>query len=124
MPTALALHVLVGTAPVLCFLVALVFLDSYKLVSIRAVITVVACGLLVAGLCYGVNAALLRATMLDAETYSRYVGPAIEELGKGLVIIALIRANRIGFLVDAAIFGFAVGTGFAIVEKTHYQYLV
>ncbi len=34
--------------------------------------------------------------------------------------MALIRAHRIGFLVDAAIFGFAAGTGFAIIENLYY----
>jgi len=48
------------------------------------------------------------------------VAPIIEELLKGLVIVALIRAHRIGFLVDAAIMGFAVGTGFALVENLYY----
>ncbi len=32
----------------------------------------------------------------------------------------LIRHNRVGFLVDAAIYGFAVGAGFAIVENLFY----
>jgi RsiW-degrading membrane proteinase PrsW (M82 family) len=117
-------HALVGLAPVLCFLAALLYLDSYKLVSMRAVVAVVACGLAVAALCYVANGALIHATGLPIETYSRYVGPAVEELAKGLVIVALIRAHRIGFLVDAAIFGFAVGTGFAIVENLWYQHLI
>ncbi len=34
--------------------------------------------------------------------------------------MVLIRFNRIGFLVDAAIFGFAVGTGFAVIENLYY----
>ena len=67
--------------------------------------------------CYFVNGYLLGAVAIDFTTYSRYVGPAVEELAKALVIVALIRAHRIGFLVDAAIAGFAVGTGFAIVEN-------
>jgi hypothetical protein len=29
------------------------------------------------------------------------------------IVIVLVRTNRIGFLVDAAIYGFAIGTGFA-----------
>jgi len=32
--------------------------------------------------------------------------------------------HRVGFLVDAAIAGFAVGTGFALVENLYYQQLV
>jgi RsiW-degrading membrane proteinase PrsW (M82 family) len=39
---------------------------------------------------------------------------------KALVLVALIRANRIAFLVDAAIFGFAVGAGFALVENLYF----
>ena len=31
--------------------------------------------------------------------------------------------HRIGFLVDAAIFGFAVGTGFALAENLYYLHL-
>jgi protease PrsW len=117
-------HVLVGLVPVLCFLGALLYLDSYKLVSMRAVVTVVVSGLFVALLCFAVNAWLLEITAIDIELYKRYVGPVVEELGKAMVIVVLIRLHRIGFLVDAAIFGFAVGTGFAIVENLYYQHLI
>jgi hypothetical protein len=48
------------------------------------------------------------------------VAPVTEELLKALVIVALVRMHRIGFLVDAAIFGFAVGAGFALVENVVY----
>ena len=46
------LHALVGLLPVLTFLAALLYMDSYKLVKLRAVIAVVACGALVAGASY------------------------------------------------------------------------
>ncbi len=117
-------HAIVGLTPVLCFLATLLYLDSYKLVSMRAVVTIAACGFAAAALCYGVNGFLLGVTGLDVESYSRYAGPAVEEFAKGLVIVVLIRTHRIGFLVDAAIFGFAVGTGFAIVENIWYQHLI
>ena len=39
---------------------------------------------------------------------------------KALIVVVLIRTHRIGFLVDAAILGFAVGTGFALVENLYY----
>ena len=124
MNVSLLEHVVVGLSPVLCFLAALLYLDSYKLVSMRAVVAVVACGLAAAAICYGVNGFLLGVTGLDVETYSRYAGPAVEESAKALVIVVLIRAHRIGFLVNAAIFGFAVGTGFAIVENIWYAHLI
>jgi hypothetical protein len=53
-------------------------------------------------------------------TFTRYVGPIAEELLKAIVIVVLVRTHRIGFLVDAAIFGFAVGTGFSMVENAYY----
>jgi len=121
---ALLLHILVGLLPVLGFLVALLALDSYKLVTMRVVMAVVGAGVLAACACYFVNAYAMRATGLGFTTFSRYVGPVTEELVKGLIVVALIRAHRIGFLVDAAILGFAVGTGFALVENIYYQYLV
>jgi RsiW-degrading membrane proteinase PrsW (M82 family) len=107
-----------GLAPVLCFLGALVLLDSYKLVRLRSVVAAVVAGMAIAGLAYFVNGALL--AHFDFGFYIRYVSPFIEEALKGLVIVALIRAHRIGFLVDAAIFGFAVGAGFAVIENLDY----
>ncbi len=124
MPADVLEHAVVGLAPVLSFLAALLFLDSYKLVSMRAVVAVLVCGLLAAAASYEVNGGLLRASGSGLELYSRYAGPVVEELFKGLVVVVLIRTHRIGFLVDAAIFGFAVGTGFAIVENLWYQHLV
>jgi protease PrsW len=123
MLTGILLHASIGVLPVLALLAALLYLDGYKLVSMRAVIAVVGAGIGVAVACYFANGYALGATAMDFTTYARYIGPVVEEFGKALVIVALIRAHRIGFLVDAAIFGFAVGTGFAIVENLYYQYL-
>jgi len=121
---AILLHVVVGVLPVLGFLAALRYLDSYKLVAMRVVIAIVASGIAVAIACYFANAYVFDMARIDFTHYSRYVGPVIEELGKALVIVALIRAHRVAFLVDAAIAGFAAGTGFAIVENLYYQHLV
>ena len=115
---------LMGLAPVAFFLAALVLLDSYKLVRLRVVIAVVGCGMVVAAASYGLNGFLLEHTGLDFTAFTRYVAPLAEELLKALVIVALIRMNRVGFLVDAAILGFAVGTGFAMVENLQYMRLV
>ncbi|MBV9190769.1 MAG: PrsW family intramembrane metalloprotease [Betaproteobacteria bacterium] len=109
---------LLGLAPVLCFLGALVLLDSYKLVKLRWVVMAVVGGMAIAGIAYFVNGELLE--HFEFRFYTRYVSPLIEEGLKALVIVALIRAHRIGFLVDGAIFGFAVGAGFAVIENIDY----
>ena len=111
----------VGLLPVLIFLVILVYMDSYKLVSLRSVLGVIVLGGLTAVAAMYVNGWLLGVTELPFMTFARYVAPAVEEVLKGLVIVYLFRSNRIGFLVDSAIMGFAVGAGFALVEN--FQYL-
>lgn len=112
--------VVVALLPVLTFLAVLLYLDSYKLVKMRTMVVVLACGAAVAVATYPVNALLLKASGLDADTFTRYLGPVSEELLKAIVIVVLMRTRRIGFLVDAAIFGFAIGTGFSVVENLYY----
>lgn len=111
----------VGLLPVVIFLVVLVYMDSYKLVSLKSVLTVIVLGGITAIVAMYLNGWLLGQFGIGIKTYSRYVSPLIEECLKALVIIYLFRSNRIGFLVDSAIMGFAVGAGFALVEN--YQYL-
>jgi len=116
----LALHALLGLLPVCCFLAALVYLDSYKLVSLRWVLGAIALGCVAVVLSYLISLIGLDGLDITFETYTRYVAPFVEEALKALIIWWLMRNNRIGFLVDAAIFGFAVGTGFAILENLFY----
>jgi RsiW-degrading membrane proteinase PrsW (M82 family) len=115
-----ALRAGLGLLPVAGFLVALVAMDSFKLVRLRLVAAVIAAGAVAAGLAYLANGALLEASGLGMEAYARSLAPLVEEALKAVVVVALVRAHRIGFLVDAAILGFAVGTGFALVENLAY----
>jgi RsiW-degrading membrane proteinase PrsW (M82 family) len=111
----------VGLLPVLIFLVILVYMDSYKLVNLKSVLTVIVLGGLTAFAAMYANGWLLATLDVPFKPYSRYVSPIVEESLKALVIVYLFRSSRIGFLVDSAIMGFAVGAGFALVEN--YQYL-
>ncbi len=111
---------LVALAPVGCFLAALIFLDSYKLVKLRSVLAVVAGGAAAAGVAYVLNGWIAGATGLDPLRYARFLAPIVEEMLKAAIIVALVRTHRIGFLVDAAILGFGVGSGFALVENVVY----
>ena len=110
----------IGLLPVTVFLVALMAMDSYKLVRLRHVALVIGLGALSAVASYFANVAFIQGLGLDFGLYARSVGPLVEEILKGLVVVILLRTHRIGFLVDAAIFGFAVGTGFAMVENLYY----
>lgn len=114
------LRAAIGLLPALCFLAALLLLDGYKLVRLRTVTAIIAIGGVVAVLCYFINLGVIRAGSIDFDAYSRYGAPIVEESLKAVVILVLIRTRRIGFLVDAAILGYAVGAGFATVENLYY----
>lgn len=114
------LSVAVGIVPVFLFLGALVLIDSYKLVALRALLLSVGAGVVAALASYGVNGVLQPGLDLDFTRYSMYVAPVVEETLKALFVIYLLQRNKVGFVVDAGIHGFAIGTGFALVENLYY----
>ena len=118
--TELIPRLVAGFVPVLLFLAVLMYLDSYKLVRLRWVIFTIVLGGAAAAVSYTANVTLLSRLAMDFTTYSRYVAPVVEESAKSIILIWLIRSQRTGFLVDASICGFAVGTGFALLENAYY----
>ncbi|MGZ8850479.1 MAG: PrsW family glutamic-type intramembrane protease, partial [Thermoanaerobaculia bacterium] len=106
--------------PVCLFLARLLYIDSYKLVNVRRLVRVIAAGGVAAVVSYYVNH-LARAMGTDQGMLRHVAAPAIEEALKLLPLIYLLRSRRIGFVIDAAILGFAAGTGFALVENLYYM---
>lgn len=53
----------------------------------------------------------------------RFVAPIIEELLKAAILLYLVRRENFTYFVDGAIYGFAVGIGFAVFENYFYLYL-
>lgn len=116
-------HLLLALLPVLAFLAALVSLDSYKLVRLRAVLMIIGQGVGAAVVALGVNNWLVDRVGLEWQLYVRYVSPLPEEILKTAILVLLFVRNRIGFMVDAAIQGFAIGAGFATAENIFYLWL-
>lgn len=110
----------VSVLPVFLFLGALVVIDSYKLVSLRAVLVAVVAGLAAGAASYGVNVNLAPALDFTPREYSRFVAPFVEETLKAAFVVWLLARNKMGFVVDAAIYGFGIGTGFAFLENLYY----
>lgn len=110
----------ISVLPVFVFLATLVFLDSYKLVRFRAIAFGIGIGCLVGGLAYVLNGIALDVTAMGIIAYRRYGAPLIEELLKAMFLVYLIRSKRVGFMVDAAIYGFAIGAGFSLIENVYY----
>lgn len=77
-------------------------------------------GAIAAWLAYYLNNWLVKQFALEFYVFSRYLAPLTEELLKSLILLYLIVRQRIGFSVDAAIYGFAAGTGFALAENIAY----
>jgi RsiW-degrading membrane proteinase PrsW (M82 family) len=114
------LAVVVSVLPVFLFLAALVLIDSYKLVALRAILLSVAAGMGAAVVAYVVNVWLRPALGMDLGSYSMYVSPVVEETLKAAFVVYLFRRSKVGFVVDAAIHGFGIGTGFAFLENLYY----
>lgn len=120
MTATTALQSLLGVAPVCVFLGSLVYIDSYKLVRISRILQLIVAGGLAAVVSYVIHQLILDGAVLDRQTLSRFAAPAVEEILKLLPILVLLRGKRIGFVIDAAICGFAAGAGFAVVENLYY----
>ncbi len=112
----------VGLFPVVLFLTALGFLDSFKLVTRRAVLRSIAVGGAAALAAWGANALAIGSGALEPMAVRRYVAPVIEETLKLAWVVLLVRRAKVGFMVDAAIHGFAIGAGFALVENVYYAW--
>jgi protease PrsW len=117
-------QILVSLLPVFIFLIILIYLDSYKLVKISTVLLIIFIGCVAALLSYGINKLLLNSLQLNIKSYARYIAPIIEESLKAAFIIYMISKKKIGFMVDAVIYGFAIGAGFAFVENIYYLSVV
>ena len=113
------LSVGLALVPALLFLATLILLDSFKLVRPRAVAMAMGAGALAALACVPLHD-LLMSSGLTPKMFSRYVAPLTEETAKAVFVIALVRRRQVGFLVDAAVQGFAIGCGFGLLENVFY----
>lgn len=113
---------LIALLPVCMFLLVLLHLDTHRLLGAHLLSKVFTAGCALAILSYFANGVMLDLLPLSFLDYTRYGAPLVEELLKAAAIIYLIRANRVGFLVDAAILGYTVGAGFSFLENLYYLY--
>lgn len=112
--------VAIALLPVLAFLAVLILCDSFKLVPAGMLVRALVSGALAAVAAALLHAVALDVTTLDARTLTRYVAPLTEETLKIAFFAYCLERRRIGFLVDAAIVGFAIGAGFAVIENIEY----
>ena len=116
----MAIKVLVTLIPVFLFLIMLLYLDSLKLIRKSLLMVCLAWGFVSAGGSFFLNTWLLTHFVISFETYSGFVAPFVEELLKFSMLFLLIKRNRIGFMIDAAIYGFSIGAAFSFAENLFY----
>ncbi|HUO12058.1 MAG TPA: PrsW family glutamic-type intramembrane protease, partial [Caulobacteraceae bacterium] len=114
------IKVVVALLPVLVFLAGFSLLDAFHLVGWRWLGVLVVGGGLLAGLSYLANWRALDELPIGRSEYSSYAAPVVEETLKATLVLLLFARNRIGFMIDAAISGFAIGAGFSLVENVVY----
>lgn len=116
----LLLKALIALLPVTVLVIVLYRVESHKLLSTTFMGGMFLAGIAVAVVCYLLNGYVIEFTSIELTHFSHYVAPLIEESLKATVVVFLFRSNRIGFLVDAGIIGFAVGAGFSLAENIYY----
>lgn len=114
------IQISISLLPVFLFLLLLILWDSYKLVRFKSVAGLILLGCVAAIAGFFLNKSLIDIFNFQLTIYSRFIGPFVEEFLKALPIVFLLKRKKVGFLVDAAIYGFAVGSGFAIFENLYY----
>jgi RsiW-degrading membrane proteinase PrsW (M82 family) len=71
-------------------------------------------------LAFRVNTFFYTQGWASVPTIQRYVAPISEELLKAIILVILITRPKFTYFVDGAVYGFAAGIGFAIVENFLY----
>jgi RsiW-degrading membrane proteinase PrsW (M82 family) len=120
MDGVLLTKLLVALVPVLVLIMLFERLDVFRLVTTSGVLAYLGMGAALAVLSYVANGRVMDGLPIGFTDYSRYVSPVIEETLKALVMVLLFARSRIGFKLDAAIAGFAIGAGFALCENAYF----
>lgn len=110
--------IIVSLLPVVLFLLVLNSLDTFKLLKPTLIAVVMLWGFVSALLAYPINNFFF--SILDEKIVSGLTAPFIEETLKFIVVAFLFYRNKLGFLADALIIGFASGAGFSIIENIFY----
>src|SRR5512134_4113830 len=90
----------VSLVPVVLFLLTLNYLDSFRLVRPRHIVTALLFGVAAALVSLTINDAVMQATGMKRAMISRYIAPPIEETLKAAWVAWLIARRRVGFMVD------------------------
>jgi len=116
------MELLIAVVPVLLFVAILMWMDSFKLIKYTDLLITVFAGIGVSLIAYIIITYIVGSFDVSSRMLTVYIAPFIEELLKIGVISYIIFSHRSGFIIDSVIYGFAVGTGFALSENIFYYF--
>jgi RsiW-degrading membrane proteinase PrsW (M82 family) len=121
MSIPLLIAIAVATAVPLIVLYIIYTLDLYGSGSFRNIALCFIWGGLMVMVAFVANTDLYE-RIGNFDTMVRFVAPIVEEVLKAAILIYLVRRPNFTYFVDGAIYGFAVGVGFAVFENYFYLY--
>lgn len=116
----LILGLLIATALPLIFLWLIYTRDLYASGDMLTVLQCFAWGAAAFVLAFVFHISLIRFAGIGALEVRQVIAPISEEIFKALILVWLVRRPKFTYFVDGAIYGFAVGIGFAILENYDY----
>lgn len=114
------LALVIATAVPLIVLYIIYTLDLYGTGSFAWIALCFVWGGIAVGLAWYANNGMVDAGWVDHQNLIRYVAPFNEEILKAIILVYLVRRPNFTYFVDGAIYGFAVGMGFAVFENYIY----
>ncbi len=117
----LIIALLLATFIPLLYLFIIYKLDYFKTGNFLFVMIAFASGLFAYGGAYLINSFISKTLHISWIHTAQFITPVVEEILKAIILVILVRHRKFNYFVDAAIYGFSVGIGFAIIEN--YQYV-
>jgi RsiW-degrading membrane proteinase PrsW (M82 family) len=112
------LGIIVAVAVPLIFLALVRWLDLYASGSIKGVVVCLGWGIVAFWLALQINTYVVG--FVGFTLLVTLVAPIIEEICKSLILVYYVRRSDFTYFVDGAIYGFAAGTCFAVLENLLY----
>ena len=116
----LVLSLLISAAIASIFLYIVWVLEIYAISRIRLLLAAGGWGMAAFAVAWVIQSALLHGGMLTADQIRLVSAPVLEEILKASFLIGLSVCLALRYTADGAVYGFAVGTGFALVESIDY----
>ena len=110
----------IATLIPLLFLYIVYNRDLYHTGEFRFILYCIGWGAIAYFLAFLLNSTLVNNKILSEDFLVRFSAPLAEETLKGLLLFYLVRRPKFTYFVDGAIYGFACGIGFAILENYEY----